>query len=202
MSKDIMATPKPIPGDTSESAQEYFASEWPLDSAGFHHRQAARVVAVNAQNETLLVRGHDFSDTSHWWWFTVGGGLQPGENPREGAVREFFEETGYRLVPQDLVGPVLRRHATFDFHSLTCKQDELFFFARIEGKPLMNRKHQTETEKQVLDELKWWKLENLEQEIEQGTVVYPLNFVSLLRDCLNGWNGVTPEISEGTVSRR
>ena len=30
------------------------------------------------------------------WWFTPGGGLDPGESHRDGAVRELFEETGLR----------------------------------------------------------------------------------------------------------
>ena len=185
--------------DENNFVADYFALEWPRDAEGYFHRQAARIVAVNERQEALLVRGHDFSDSTHWWWFTVGGGVEPGEAPHEAAVREFFEETGHRLEAKVLTGPVLRRHATFDFHQLTCKQDEDFFFVRISSALQFSRAFETEVEKQVIDELKWGDLTELEGAIACGTVVYPLNFVPLVRGWLRGWNGETIEISEGTV---
>ena len=188
--------------DTETSIDDYFLREWPRDEAGYYHRQAARVVAFNSRDELLLLRGHDFSDFEHWWWFTVGGGLEAGEDPRDGAVREFFEETGYRLNPDELVGPVLRRHATFDFHALTCRQDELFYLTRLPGSPVFVRDGFTEVEREVLDELKWWDLDALQHEIAGGAVVYPLDLVSLARGWVRGWDGTCPEISEGTVGKR
>lgn len=188
--------------DTETSIDDYFLREWPRDEAGYYHRQAARVVALNSRDELLLLRGHDFSDFEHWWWFTVGGGLEAGEDPRDGAVREFFEETGYRLSPDALVGPVLRRHATFDFHALTCRQDELFFLTSLPGSPVFVRDGFTAVEQEVLDELKWWDLDALQREIAGGAVVYPLDLVSLARGWVRGWDGTCPEISEGTVGKR
>lgn len=192
----------PQPSNASDESQfvaDYFALEWPRDAEGYFHRQAARIVAVNERQEALLVRGHDFSDSTHWWWFTVGGGLESGEAPHEAAIREFYEETGYQLDAKALTGPVLRRHATFKFHQLTCKQDEDFFFVRLFGSPQFSRAFETEVEKQVIDELKWWNLADLEREIACGTVVYPLDFVVMVRGWLRGWDGETLEISEGTV---
>ena len=188
--------------DTETSIDDYFLREWPRDEAGYYHRQAARVVALNSRDELLLLRGHDFSDFEHWWWFTVGGGLEAGEDPRDGAVREFFEETGYRLSSDALVGPVLRRHATFDFRALTCRQDELFFLTRLPGSPVFVRDGFTAVEQEVLDELKWWDLDALQREIAGGAVVYPLDLVSLARGWVRGWDGTCPEISEGTVGKR
>lgn len=101
-----------------------------------------------------------------------------------------------------LVGPVLRRHATFDFHELTCRQDEEFFFVRLSGSPQFNRENITDVEQQVLDELKWWDLDALETEIAGGAVVYPLDFLHLVRGWLKGWDSTCPEIFEGTVGKR
>lgn len=196
---------EPVTGpgnDTETSIDDYFLREWPRDETGYYHRQAARVVAFNSRDELLLLRGHDFSDFEHWWWFTVGGGLEAGEDPRDGAVREFFEETGYRLSPDALVGPVLRRHATFDFHALTCRQDELFFLTRLPESPVFVRDGFTAVEREVLDELKWWDVDALQREIAGGAVVYPLDLVSLARGWVRGWDGTCPEISEGTVGKR
>jgi 8-oxo-dGTP pyrophosphatase MutT (NUDIX family) len=35
-------------------------------------------------------------------WQPVGGGLDPGETPRQAAVREVFEETGWVVAPDAL----------------------------------------------------------------------------------------------------
>ena len=41
------------------------------------------------------------------WWFTPGGGLDPGERrTAHGAARELFEETGLRLAPRTSSQPV------------------------------------------------------------------------------------------------
>ncbi|NMW44692.1 NUDIX hydrolase [Mobiluncus curtisii] len=191
-----------LESDTQTSLEDYFLNEWPQDEDGYNHRQAARVVAFNSRDELLLLRGHDFSDFDHWWWFTVGGGLETGEDPRAGAIREFFEETGYRLQPDALVGPVLRRHATFEFHALTCRQDELFFLTWLPGEPVFVRDGFTAVEQKVLDEMRWWNLSALQREIADGAVVYPQDLVSLARGWVRGWDGTCPEISEGTVGKR
>ncbi|WP_022881890.1 NUDIX hydrolase [Gryllotalpicola ginsengisoli] len=47
---------------------------------------------------------------SHWsergsdGWTLPGGGLEPYEDPRDAAVREVFEETGYRAELDELLG--------------------------------------------------------------------------------------------------
>ncbi|WP_325052736.1 NUDIX domain-containing protein [Streptomyces triticirhizae] len=45
----------------------------------------------------LLVRVRDRD-----CWELPGGGIDPGESPREAAVRELWEETGQRLAPERL----------------------------------------------------------------------------------------------------
>lgn len=43
-----------------------------------------------------------------------GGGVQPGETPRQAAVREAFEETGYRVALRDAAAQVARYPYTWD----------------------------------------------------------------------------------------
>ena len=88
--------------------EEYFSVEWPPDAEGIPHRQAARVVLCNEFDEFLLLRGHDFSDTSHWWWFTIGGGLEPGEEPTEHVLAELSEQA-QELARADLALMLIAR---------------------------------------------------------------------------------------------
>ncbi|WP_415953732.1 NUDIX hydrolase [Streptomyces sp. KLOTTS4A1] len=56
-------------------------------------RRAARV-AVLAPDEVILLLGYDNEEVGPHWAMP-GGGLDEGEPPREGALRELHEETGW-----------------------------------------------------------------------------------------------------------
>src|SRR5690606_28107491 len=62
--------------------------DWVPGPDGVPFRRAARVILLDDADRLLLVRGHDAGETSRSWWFTVGGGLEPGEDVRAGALRE------------------------------------------------------------------------------------------------------------------
>ncbi|MFF0780746.1 GNAT family N-acetyltransferase [Streptomyces sp. NPDC003720] len=65
-------------------------------------RQAARVAVVDPDGAVLLFRYDNVEVGVHW--ALPGGWLEPGETPREGALRELAEETGWTdLQP----GPLL-----------------------------------------------------------------------------------------------
>jgi ADP-ribose pyrophosphatase YjhB (NUDIX family) len=51
---------------------------------------------------------------NHNDWGLPGGKLDPGEDPRVGAARELFEETGIRVKPEDLVQVFERTDGTND----------------------------------------------------------------------------------------
>lgn len=71
-------------------------------------RRAARVVVVDPQGLVLMIEGFDPHHPDEPYWYTIGGGLEPGETHRDAAVREVWEETGRTITADDLLGPVHR----------------------------------------------------------------------------------------------
>lgn len=172
-------------------------NEWPVDADGYPHRQAARVILFDENGRLLLAKGHDRDQPERQWWFTIGGGIMEGENPAEAACRELFEETGIVLEPDTLVGPVIYREATFDFLSVTAKQDEWFFIAHTQ-RVTLNDDGWTDLERDVIDEQRWWDLDELAQRALNGEV-YPLNLATLAQSWVNGWDGQLHRIRESSA---
>ncbi|MGH3586767.1 MAG: NUDIX domain-containing protein, partial [Pseudonocardia sp.] len=56
-------------------------------------RVAARVLLVDPAQRLLLFHGADPHVPEKSFWFTAGGGLEPGEELLPAAVRELSEET-------------------------------------------------------------------------------------------------------------
>ncbi len=166
--------------------------DWVPGTDGLPFRRAARVILLDASDRVLLMRGHDVDVPSRTWWFTVGGGIDAGEDARSAAVRELREETGLELDVASLVGPVVTRSAVFDFFAVTCRQDEEIFLARLDGhgthEDSLSRDGWTEVEQRILDELRWWRLDDLAGVTEE---VFPEGLADLVRGLLAGWDGVT-----------
>ena len=173
--------------------------EWVPGPDGVPFRRAARVILVDETDRVLLVRGHDAGEVTRSWWFTVGGGLDASESVREGAAREVLEETGLVVGPGDLVGPVLTRSAVFDFARVTCRQDEEFFLARVSSADGFSHGGWTDLEREVLDEVRWWDLAELEAAVAAGTTVYPVALPALVRRLLDGWDGTVEHLDESSV---
>lgn len=149
-------------------------------------RAAARVLLIDDRDRLLLVRGHDVDDPGRTWWFTIGGGIDAGESPRQAAVRELQEETGLQLAPEDLHGPVLTRSAIFDFQREHVRQEEEFFFARIDRPAEVVTDGWTPIERSFMDEARWWALDDLARvQVE----VFPVGLAQLAASLIGGWDG-------------
>lgn len=101
-------------------------------------RVAAYAIIVDDDNRVLLAHWNEGRRAA---WTLPGGGLDPGEDPEKAVRREVREETGYRVVVQELLGihsrviPAGRRvtEATDPLHTL-----RILYRARITGGKLRN----------------------------------------------------------------
>ncbi|QRV02910.1 NUDIX domain-containing protein [Arcanobacterium phocisimile] len=175
--------------------------EWPLNDEGYPYRRAARVIVLDSRNRIFLTLGHDIDNAHLKWWFTPGGGREGEETATQAAVRELFEETGLRISIKRLHGPVIMRYTTFRFLAKTRKQDEEFFLLYVsdsEAQLLAADKTSgwTALERKVLDEQRWWDIDELDKAQRAGIQVYPQNLVELVRGWKDGWDGKCHTIIE------
>ena len=72
-----------------------------LEFTDYHTRLAAYALLVDEDERVLLAwwNGEGHSDPE---WSLPGGGIEPGETPRQAAARELWEEAGVSLPPAEL----------------------------------------------------------------------------------------------------
>lgn len=140
-------------------------------------RRAARVLLVDAAGRVLLFLGCDPDKLQAGsWWFTPGGGLDPGEQARDAAVRELLEETALVSGPDDLGEVVLERDADFTLAGIHYAQSEQFFLARI-GAHDVDTAGLSDFERSFVLDHRWWSIDDLRATAE---TVYPEGLADLL----------------------
>ena len=144
-------------------------------------RTSARVVLLDETGAVLLLRGSDPAIVdAPLWWFTVGGAVEPGEALAEAAAREVGEETGLRVAAADLVGPLWRRQAVFEFDGAVIRSEELFFVHRtIRFEPSMGG--HTALERRTIHGYRWCDEIMIQELVANGETVYPLQLGELLK---------------------
>ena len=159
-------------------------------------RHAVRVLVL-AADAVLLFADSDPGLAGSSWWFTPGGGIDPGESPIEAAVRELAEETGLRVHAHDVLGPIAQRVVTHGFSDQITCQEETFFAVRTEGFTLDISGH-TEDERLTIQGHRWWPLDAL---ADTDHPVWPANLAELV--ALVGrpelWPVALDEVEESSV---
>jgi len=94
-------------------------------------RRAGRVLVIDAGGRVLLLHGFDPARPREPYWFTIGGGAEPGESLAQAAARELSEETGISADAAELGEPVWHEVSEFSFDGTSYRQEQDFFELRI-----------------------------------------------------------------------
>jgi 8-oxo-dGTP pyrophosphatase MutT (NUDIX family) len=163
-----------------------------------NRRVSARVVLLDDIGAVLLFCGSDPAVTggsAPRWWFTVGGATQVGETLPQAAVRELEEETGLRVDPADIVGPVWRRDAVIDFNGAVIRSEEMFFVHRT-SRFEPSTAGRTGLERAYIHGHRWCDATMIAELVAKGETVYPLQLGELLEEA----NALAE--ARGAVTRR
>jgi 8-oxo-dGTP pyrophosphatase MutT (NUDIX family) len=141
-------------------------------------RRAGRVLPIDSRGRVLLLRGFDPADPDHPFWFTVGGGADPGESLAEAAARELREEAGIAVDPASLGPPVWRRVARFGFDGTRYQQEEEYFLLRVSS-GAVSLDGMEDAEKQTVTGYRWCSADEIESLPEP---VAPADLPRILRE--------------------
>lgn len=143
-------------------------------------RLTARVLLLDPDDRILLIKGRLVNNPTSFW-FTVGGGAEPGESVFEAAVREVREEAGFDAIE---LGPVVWRRDAENMMAdgALALLKESYIVARCPGgEP--NRDGWDAVERELCDDIRWWTYDEI---AASADMIYPEGLADLLPDILAG----------------
>ncbi|MBA3277860.1 MAG: NUDIX domain-containing protein [Geodermatophilaceae bacterium] len=185
----MTARSEPIQGHPATPDSYLSSSNWHSPAV----RTASRVLVLDRDQQVLLFGARivelDTPPAEVVFWYTPGGGVDPGESLRAAAVRELAEEIGLVVGAADLEGPVWFRRSVDHFLGKDMDSRETFFVLR-DVEHVIDVSGQTEIERYEDQPFRWWTLEEIASSRERFA---PRDLATVLPAVLAGrWSG-SPE---------
>jgi 8-oxo-dGTP pyrophosphatase MutT (NUDIX family) len=149
-------------------------------------RRTARALLFDPKGRLLLIQYEAARDIvgrkpgDRLFWYTPGGGIDPGETAIEACQRELMEEVG---LANAAIGPLVARwQAPLTLFKTPTETDAAFFIVHAPDDRIDTSDLQA-TELDPVHDVRWMSLAELE---EQEAAIVPAGIVPLVRSILMG----------------
>lgn len=162
-----------------------------MDARALPERHTARLVILDPADRLLLIQYESVRDVDparpgmRGFWFTPGGGLEPGETHEQAASRELMEETGLAAP----IGPCIAlRDAPITLFRRKAFTRERYFLVRS-ATDRIDTTDLAATENDPVLDVRWWPLDAL---AASGEMIEPAGIIALAHRLAGGGMPAVP----------